>query len=810
MENYEKLGAFYLGKAFDIAAGEVRDDLVMYDAKDLTTHAVCVGMTGSGKTGLCVSLLEEAAIDGVPALVIDPKGDIGNLLLTFPNLAPDDFRPWIDERDAARQGKTPDEFAADRAELWRTGLADWGQDGERIQRFRDAVDLAIYTPGSSAGLPLRVLKSFDAPPRAVIQDDDAMRERIDTTVSGVLGLLKIDADPVSSREHILLCTILDRAWREGTDLGFADVIAAIQQPDFDTLGVIDVDSFFPPKDRFALAMKINNLLASPVFSAWTKGEPLDIDRLLYTESGKPRVSILSIAHLSDEERMFFVTLVLNEVVTWMRAQPGTSSLRALLYMDEVFGFLPPVSQPPSKKPMLTLLKQARAFGLGTVLATQNPVDLDYKALSNAGTWFLGRLQTERDKLRVLEGLEGASATAGAAFDRKAMDQILAGLKSRVFVMNNVHEDGPALFHTRWAMSYLRGPLSRDHIKTLMADRVQATEASSSPEPRHTSGIPRSTPTPHGTTTSPPIVEPGVSVGYLPIEGKLRPGERLVYRPMLLVGAKLHYVRVAARIDEWRDLKLLVPLLDEPDLPWDEAITLRSDVDTVDEQPVASVAFSDLPSDASQERSYRGWARDAKDHLYREREMVIYHCKRPKLYSSLGETERGFRIRLRDLLHESRDEAIDTLRDKYAARARTLNERIRKAEQRVEVERSQYRHEQVQAAATIGEKLLGMLLGRKSRKSTLARASRAAKQRGDIGRAKENVAALEQDVADLDRALANDIDELHEAHRLDNVEILEITLRPRKGSLAIDGPALAWAACGIDETGRSRSLFTVEQ
>ncbi|MFH1922894.1 MAG: ATP-binding protein, partial [Planctomycetota bacterium] len=477
LENFEKLGAFYLGKLHDLGRGAVRDDLLLYDSKDLTTHAVCVGMTGSGKTGLCLALLEEAAIDGVPAIAIDPKGDLGNLLLTFPNLEPSDFRPWIDESAAAREGLTPDQFAARTAKIWREGLADWGQSPERIEKFRSAVDVALYTPGSSAGLPLSVLGTFTAPPAAVLNDADALRERVGSAASGLLALLGVDADPVHSREHILISNLLDHAWRQGRGLDIVALIQAIQEPPFEKVGVFDLETFYPADDRLDLSMRLNNLLASPSFAGWMEGEPLDVKRLLYTPEGKPRLSIVSIAHLSESERMFFVTILLNEVLAWVRSQPGTSSLRALLYMDEVFGYFPPVANPPSKKPMLTLLKQARAYGLGVVLATQNPVDLDYKGLSNTGTWFLGRLQTERDKARVLEGLEGASVQAGATFNRQEMEATLAGLGNRVFLMNNVHEDRPVVFQTRWVLSYLRGPLTRQQIRRLMDPRKQkAAEA----------------------------------------------------------------------------------------------------------------------------------------------------------------------------------------------------------------------------------------------------------------------------------------------------------------------------------------------
>ena len=477
MQDYEKLGAFYLGRQWDPASGKSEDGLVLYDSKDLVTHAVCFGMTGSGKTGLCIAMMEEAAIDGVPVLVIDPKGDISNLLLTFPDLSAEEFLPWINEDDARIKGVAPEEYARQQAELWKKGLAAWGQDESRIRRLRDSADFAVYTPGSTAGLAVSILKSFAAPGPAIAEDPELLREQVNGTATALLGLLGIQADPVQSREHILIATILANAWKQGRDLDLAGLIQSVQSPPVSRIGVLDLESFYPAKERFALSMSLNNLLASPGFEAWLEGEPLDIAGLLHTPQGKPRVSIFSISHLGDAERMFFVSLLLNQTLGWMRAQSGTTSLRAILYMDEIFGYFPPVANPPSKQPLLTLLKQARAYGLGVVLATQNPVDLDYKGLSNAGTWFIGRLQTDRDRGRVLDGLEGAS---GGTMDRQKMEQILSRLGNRVFLMNNVHEDAPTVFETRWAMSYLRGPLTRTQIKTLMASRSPKGEASPSP------------------------------------------------------------------------------------------------------------------------------------------------------------------------------------------------------------------------------------------------------------------------------------------------------------------------------------------
>jgi hypothetical protein len=442
MADYEKLGQFYLGREFDLEAKRRQERLVLYDSRDLVTHAVCVGMTGSGKTGLCLALIEEAAIDGVPAIVIDPKGDLANLLLTFPGLRPADFRPWINEDDARRKGMDPDTFAASEATKWTTGLADWQQDGGRIARLRASADMVVYTPGSQAGIPVSVLRSFAAPPAgAVLDDADLLRERVSTTATSLLGLAGINADPIRSREHILSPPSSTRPG--GTAATSTSVRSSSRSSRRRSRASACSSSraFFPAKDRFELAMALNNLLAAPGFGAWMDGEPLDPQRLLYTASGDPRVAIFSIAHLNDAERMFFVSLLLNQVLGWMRTLSGTTSLRAIVYMDEIFGYLPPTANPPSKVAMLTLMKQARAFGVGMVLATQNPVDLDYKALSNAGTWFIGRLQTERDQLRVLDALEGASAGGGQLRQGTHRPRARA-LGSRVFLMHNVHDDGP--------------------------------------------------------------------------------------------------------------------------------------------------------------------------------------------------------------------------------------------------------------------------------------------------------------------------------------------------------------------------------
>ncbi|MEM7483032.1 MAG: DUF87 domain-containing protein [Acidobacteriota bacterium] len=786
---YEKLGAFYLGSPHDVTSGETADEPLLYDAKDLLTHAMCVGMTGSGKTGLCACLLEEAAIDGVPALIIDPKGDMGNLLLTFPNLSPQEFRPWIDEDAAGRAGKSPDEFAAAQAELWRNGLSQWGQDATRIQRLRQAVDFRIYTPGSDAGRPVSVLSSFQAPPPEVRGERDLLRDRISATVQGLLGLVGIDADPVQSREHILLASLFERAWNEGQDLDLGGLIQQVQQPPLERVGVLPLDSFFPAKDRFGLAMALNNLLASPGFAGWMEGEPLDVDRLLYDSSGKPCVSIFSIAHLSDAERMFFVTLLLQQTLGWMRSRPGSSSLRALLYMDEVFGFIPPVAEPPSKKPLLTMLKQARAYGLGVVLATQNPADLDYKALSNIGTWFLGRLQTERDKARVLDGLEGVGA-GGAEFGRREMEQLLAGLGKRVFLLHNVHEPAPEVFHTRWAMSYLRGPLTRDQIDRLVPDDLPVPPLAADNGARSSGQAAPSS----SAKAVRPVLPSEIPQRYLPLRG--RPGDDVTYVPRLMGLGRVHFVDKRRDIDHHRDLALLAAVPEEvASIDWYDATESGLELADLESDPAAdSIAFGELPTAATKTKSYRSWEKELSETLYRDRRLSLWVSPGLDLTSQPGESERDFRIRLTDLAREARDEEIEKLREKAERKLATLGERKRKAEQAVERERDQARDAKLQTAVSLGSTLLGALFGGRRRSlSTAARGvGRSFKQGQDVERALENVESYGRQIAEVEEDLRQDIETIEERWEARNLPLEEVEVKPRRADIDVRLVTLAWA------------------
>lgn len=814
--DYEKLGSFYLGRSVDPDSGETTKAALLYDSKDLTTHAVCVGMTGSGKTGLCVSLLEEAALDGIPAIIIDPKGDIGNLLLTFPQLKPESFAPWVDPGEATRKGFSVEEYAKRMAGIWKDGLASWDQDAARIQTLKDSADFSIYTPGSSAGLPLTVLRSFNAPPEAIRQDTDAMGDRVQGAVSGLLAMLGITADPVRSREHILLSNILHRAWTEGRDLDLAGMIREIQAPPFQKLGVFDLESFYPQSERFELAMTLNNMLASPGFQSWMQGEPLDIQRLLWTAEGKPRVSILSIAHMSESERMFFVTILLNEMVSWMRSQSGTSSLRALLYMDEIFGYFPPTANPPSKKPMLTLLKQARAYGLGCVLATQNPVDLDYKGLSNTGTWFIGRLQTDRDKQRVLDGLEGASSQSGKAFDRQSMEQTLAGLGNRVFLMNNVHDNEPTLFHTRWAMSYLRGPLTRTQIEQLMGNRRKAEEATAPPP-----AAAEAPPTPAQTRAitpqaqSRPIVPQGVKQLYLKCAREPIGGERLIYRAQLYASCKLHFANATAKVDLWRELSLLNSFPEAGDsVCWDDAAVHFGEGLAHRRSAETGAALGTLPDSASAAKNYKSWERELKSHLYQEHSLTIWKSSLLKTQSEPDELKGDFISRLNQIAREQRDVAVEKLRSRHAPKVARLQDRIRKAQARVETQKGQLKRATLQTAMSFGTTLIGALMGRKALSTTTAgrasttmnRAARSRQEKADVTRAQADVEALQEELDRLESDFLDAADELKAKYNPDTLELTERIIRPRKTDIAIKDMALAWAPWVVDEDGIAERAF----
>jgi hypothetical protein len=804
--DYEKLGAFYLGRIFDPAAGTTADEPLLYDSRDLTTHAVCVGMTGSGKTGLCLAMLEEAAIDGIPAICIDPKGDLGNLLLAFPGLAGQDFAGWVDGGEATRRNLSTEQYATKVADQWRAGLAEWGQAPERIAKYRDAVDVAIYTPGSDSGLPLSILQSLAPPPAELLEDTTALSERIGSVVSGLLALLGRDADPLKSRDHILLSNLLEQAWRAGRAVDLAGLVGAVQKPPIERLGALDLETFFPAKDRLELALALNGLLASPRFSAWTRGEPLDAQRLLFTPEGKPRIAIISIAHLADAERMFVVTLLLNEVIGWMRRQSGTSSLRAILYMDEIFGYFPPTANPPSKPPMLTLLKQARAYGVGVVLATQNPVDLDYKGLGNTGTWLIGRLQTERDRDRLLDGL--SSAMAGDGPTREELSRLLGALTQRVFLMRNVHDDAPVLLKSRWALSYLRGPLTPAEISRLMAPRKQATaqlaatqltnahpaaSTATSPQPS-SAGTDRAQASAAAQVRSLDSLPADVEQAFVPVQGATA---GIVYRPHALGTAKLHFVDKPAGVDTWQTLALAAPFADDgQSVLWNEAAPLAAQAA---DEPVAGASFAALPAAALRAASYATWGKALAAQLYEVQRLTLFTSDSLKQVSLPDESEGDFRTRLQLAVREKRDAEVEKLRQKFAPKVATLQAQKQRALHRVERERGQASQQKLQTAISVGATILGAFLGRKAvsttsvgRATTAARsASRIGREAQDVARAEESAEVIDQRLAELNTELEAAIAALDTSLDAQRIELREIRVAPRKSDIAIGKIQLLW-------------------
>jgi hypothetical protein len=796
MENFDKLGVFYLGKRLAPETGEPMSELVLYDSKDLTTHAAIIGMTGSGKTGLGIGLIEEAALDRIPVIAIDPKGDLANLLLTFPDFRGADFEPWVDARAAADSGKSVAEYATAQAQLWERGLAASGQTGDRIRQLKANCDFAVYTPGSTTGTPLAILGEFTAPSAAVRADNDVYSDIIDGTTTSLLGLLDIAADPVSSKEHILIANVLRSCWDRDQSLDLAGLIAALQSPPFDRVGVLDTDTFFPPAKRFELAMQVNNLLAASGFAAWLAGEPLDIDRLLYTASGQPRVSVLSIAHLDDRERMFFVGMLLNAMLGWMRRQSGSSALRAMLYIDEIFGFMPPVANPPSKRPLLTLLKQARAFGLGLVLSTQNPVDLDYKGMSNMGTWFIGRLQTERDQQRVLDGLR--SASGAATLDMAKLPDLLSSLGKRCFLLHNVHEQGPVLFSTRWVMSYLAGPLSRSQLGLLR--RVPTPAAA----PVEQAVSPR--PAAAGAANRPPVLEPGVQQQWSGAARLPRGTEQVVYEPGLLAEVSIHYTNARLKLD-MADSFGLVTWLEADDTAPDWA---AADATTIAElrlsgEPAAGARYAPHAPALGRAASYAGWEKQLRSWLRKERPLRLLKSPALNLTSAPGEAEREFRIRLQQHGNELRDLKVGKLREKYNARVNRLEAQLLRAEQTLEKEAEQATSSKIDTALSIGTAVLGALLGRKristtsvSKAGTAARrADSMRKQMGDVKRAEAKVASVEADLEALKAEFDADVAALEDAYDAQQESLEEVLVKARSTNIEVGWLGILWQPRLVD-------------
>lgn len=787
-QTYEKMGLMYLGREL-VHDGQATDNApFLYKNNNLTTHGVIIGMTGSGKTGLGIGLIEEAIMDYVPSIVIDPKGDMGNLLLSFPECRKEDFLPWIDPAEAARKNVSIDEMAEITATIWRDGLASWGQDLSRIATMRAQTDMTIYTPGSSAGVPISVLAGFSAPGAEVLGDADMVNSMISATVTSLLSLVNIAGDPLQSREHILLSSLLLHYWHREESPDLERIIGGIVSPPFQNIGVFPLESFYPQPERMKLAISVNNILASPGFATWTQGEPLDIQRLLYDENGRPRTAIFSIAHLTENERMFFVTMLLNRFIGWMRRQQGSSSLKALLYMDEIFGYFPPTANPPSKKPMMLLLKQARAYGVGVVLATQNPVDLDYKGLSNIGSWFIGRLQTKQDQDRVVTGIVGAS---DGHLEMGAVRELLAQMKGRQFLLNSVHLEEPVFFETRWVMSYLKGPIAKNDISRLMVTKRKQIDVPLS------SALTRAKES-CGAGAAP--VLSGDIVQRYHLAGPLE--ESPVFTPWLGVSASVRFYNGKRNIDIvelWNQRLYFTKEWQRPEWRELEPQSIAA-VDWVSAAP-AEARFYPLPPAVAALTNMRELEKDFADYLYQHKRLELFRVTALKIESEPKESLTDFKVRLSDFLRERRENEAEKLREKYKVKQRRLEDRLQKALVRVDKERQDVQSKTADTLISFGTAMLGAFFGRKAFSVTNIRRAasgvrnvgRVSKEKGDVRRSEEIVASLQLDIEELAREIEGKLVDLADEFTPENYEIETFAIKPRRADIFDVEIVLLWDA-----------------
>ncbi len=800
---------FYLGQAYDLTKkAAIPDKLIFYDPSDLTTHAVITGMTGSGKTGMGIILLEEAALQGIPAILIDPKGDLTNHLLHFPNLLPSDFAPWVDEDIARREGKTPEQAAAEAAENWQKGLARSGIDQARMQKLADNVDYAIYSPGSDSGLPVSILSSLKAPSISWEENKEILRENISSTATALLELVGYqDIDPLRSREHILISNIFENAWSKGEDLDLESLIMQVQTPPFEKLGVFPISKFYPEKDRFELAMALNNFIAAPSFEDWLQGQPLDIGAFLYSSDGKPRHSIFYLAHLADQERMFFITLLYSAVETWMRTQSGTSSLRALVYFDEIIGYLPPVANPPSKPIILRLLKQARAFGVGLVLATQNPIDLDYKALSNAGTWIIGKLQTDQDKQRLLDGL----ATATGSFDRSYFDTAISSLGKRVFLLHNVHAKAPEIFTTRWAMNYLPGPIMRTKLSELNclvgADVLQVSSAAAGNAPISAEEVRGSTSQNLPGSLNEPVLSTKTKVLYLPVTVNLSEALKLAaergipssaepryhYEPTLVGQAKVYFANRTYGVDLEKKITVnlggiegrgLVPWLDYQHDPIDMLAT--------ESRPLPNATFGDLRYPFDDEKNIAILAKDFKEWIYRENNLTLFTNDKLKLTSKPGETREQFELRCSQASQGRQSDAVKKIEEKYAKLRKSIEAKKMREEIELEKDKKILNQRRMEEAGTGVSTVISLFSGRKkSVNSSLTKRRLTSTAKSNVEESEQMIEEHNKQLVELDAKMQEELDAVQESAQETVGTIREVTINPLKKDIIEEFFGLAW-------------------
>lgn len=806
---------YFLGKVYDPKKKGPTDEPVLLDPANLTTHAVVTGMTGSGKTGLCVGLLEEAALHGTPAIIVDPKGDLTNLLLHFPSQLPSDFEPWIDPEMAKREGKSVAQMAEETAARWKKGLSDWGMGREQLQALTDAADFTIYSPGSTSGVPVNILSSFEAPAISWEENAEVLRERISVTVTALLGLIGLnEIDPLRSKEHILLSNLIESAWINGTSLSLTDLILQVQNPPMDRLGAFPMDSFFPEKERFTLALLLNNFLASPSFQVWQQGQPLDIGSLLFTKNGKPRHSIFYLAHLSENERMFFVTLLFAAVESWMRGQRGTGNLRAIVYFDEIMGYLPPVANPPSKTVMLRMLKQARAFGVGLLLATQNPVDVDYKALSNAGTWMIGRLQTDQDKQRLLDGL----SSAGGTTDLKEIDKLISGLEKRVFMLHSVYKSKPVLFNTRWALNYLAGPMTRDQLpaaNALVKGRSMEEVPAGTQEKAKVSGVREST----DLTSSRPAIPGSIPEYFLPnnlgvsesaaaagIQGGVT-SEGIVYRPGVLAQAEVRYL--SRQYDIEKAVKTTA-ILEDPGsglIRWENLLSGEVDKQKLENQPLPKTQYHPVPAWLADGKKTVEIEKDFLEWLYRSGTLKLKANTRLKVYASPDMTAAEFHQKCRDAVDDSIKAEIEKAAKTYDSKIAAMQRKIESQELDVKSKENSVNQRRLETLATGGAAVLGMLTGRKrSISSTITKTRMASEAKDRLAAEQQTLKQYQDQLLDLQKAREEVVKEVNDKYAAAVDDITEISIRPNKSDIFTDIFAVVWLPYFIvDQAGKKVEL-----
>ncbi|MBQ9875942.1 MAG: ATP-binding protein [Campylobacter sp.] len=756
----ENLKVFYLGTE--------GDEPYLYKNKDLTTHALIIGMTGSGKTGLGVTLLEEACIDNIPSIIIDPKGDLTNLALSFPNMQPSDFEPFIDPDEAANKGQSVSEFASATANSWRKGIENSYQDLGRVKLFKESADVRIYTPKSSAGLGVSLLSDFEAPRDL---DDEALNNYILSITSAVMSLVGLKTDDMNSPESLLIQTIFLTNFKNSKGVSIAELITQIANPPFEKIGVFDVNSFFPSDKRMNLAMKINALIASASFSQWLQGEKLQIGKMLFDKDGKAKCNVFTISHLNDSERMFFVTLLLNEMINWMRTTTGTSSLRAILYMDEIYGFFPPTGNPPSKNPMLTLLKQARAFGLGCVLSTQNPVDLDYKGLSNIGTWFIGRLQTAQDKERVISGLTGVDAN----LDKAEINELISNLGKRRFLVKNINEDKLSVIGTRFALSYLKGPLSNEQISLLMKDKKEILNEKKSKSCVNANVVK-------------PVISSEIPEFYdMGCEGEVR--------PYLYASANVKFKdRNNEVIKEIGYLYDLQDLYTRKILDWEDAE--KEILKNLSQTPKDGLKYSGIPGFIASAKNFKFMDRDLKEFIYRNETLTQYNAL--GIASNFDEKKESFLMRLNDKINEILENETDKIMQRYNTQKARYEEKIRRAEERVAKEKSDITAKGIDTLMSIGTAVLGGIFGRSGAGTKINRTISAAKSAGRVlternqaKNAEENLQIILNEFEEVTQKFEDEIANLREQYNIRNIQIDEKEIAPKKTDIYNEKIVLVW-------------------